>query len=86
VNSVTTRPKLKPELEQHAHYLDGYRLAYEHFEVVDIFPQDSDFAAIIMHDKRPDSVKPWCVQYRGGGHYFGTREELDTYCHSRKFY
>jgi hypothetical protein len=86
VNSVIARPKLKPELERYAHYLDGYRLAYEHFEVIDIIPQDREFAATIMRDRRPNAYKPWCVQYRGGGHYFSTKEELDDYCHSRKFY
>lgn len=80
------KPKLKPELERYERYLDGYRLDYEHFEVIDIIPQDNEFAATIMHDIRPDAVKPWCVQFRGNGHYFITREELDNYCHNRKFY
>jgi hypothetical protein len=83
---MTARLKLKPELERCARYLDGYRLDYEHLEVIDIIPQDREFAAMIMRDQREDAYKPWCVQYRGGGHYFFTREELDDYCHSRKFY
>jgi len=80
------RPELKPELERHAHYLSGYRLAYDTFDVIDIIPQNSRAAAIIMRDKRPRSVKPWCVQYRGNGHYFDTRQELDNYCHRRRFF
>ncbi|MDR1409254.1 MAG: hypothetical protein LBJ12_03070 [Oscillospiraceae bacterium] len=80
------KPQLKTELQQYARYLDGYRLDYEHFDVVDIIPQDKEFAATIMHDHRADAYKPWCVQYHGGGHYFFTREELDDYCHDRKFY
>ncbi|HHV11299.1 MAG TPA: hypothetical protein GXX75_13600 [Clostridiales bacterium] len=83
---MISRQKIKPELERYERYLDGYRLDYEHFEVIDIIPQDNELAAIIMHDIRADAGKPWCVQFRGGGHYFFTREELDDYCHSRKFY
>ena len=82
---MTTIPELKPELRRHKRYLEGYQLAYEHFEVTDIIPQDSKFAVIIMHDKRTDAYKPWCVQYRGSGHYFFTRAELDIYCQGRKF-
>lgn len=76
---------LKPELRQYARYLQGCLLDYEHFEVIDIIPQDEEFAATIMLDRRPNAYKPWCVQYRGGGYYFFTREELDEYCHGRGF-
>jgi hypothetical protein len=82
---MTAIPELKPELQQHRRYLEGYRLAYDHFEVIGIVSQDRDFAAIVMRDMRADAFKPWCVQYRGGGHYFFTREELDEYCRRRKF-
>ena len=78
-------PELRPELRKNKRYLYGYRLAYERFEVVGIVPQDSRFAVIVMRDRRSDAVKPWCVQYRGSGHYFLTRDELDDYCRKRKF-
>ena len=58
-------------------------LDLEHFEVIHILPQDRSNAAVIMRDTRPDSVMPWCVEYRGGGHYFKTVAELQAYCHSR---
>lgn len=61
------------------HYLDGYRLAYDVFEVVEIIPVDREFAAIVMHDKRPDSPAPYCVQYRGGGHYFKEYGDMHHY-------
>jgi hypothetical protein len=66
-------------------YLDGYRLDYKHFDLLDIVPQDEDFAVTVMRDRREDAVKPWCVQYCGGGHYFKTRGEMDEYCRSRKW-
>lgn len=60
-------------------------LDLEHFEVIHILPQDKNNAAIIMYDKRPDSVKPWCVEFMGGGHYFSAVTELMAYCHSRRW-
>lgn len=37
----------------------------------------------IQHD--PDQIKPWCVQYGGGGHYSQTMPEAVDYCRSRKW-
>ena len=60
---------------------DGLDL--EHFEIVHVLPQYSNNAAVVMHDTRPDSIMPWCVEYMGGGRYFKTAAELMAYCHSR---
>ena len=67
-------------------YLHGYMLDYANFSVLEIYPQDKRFAAIIMQDRRANSPTPWCVQYGGGGHYFPTRGELDAYCQRRGWY
>lgn len=82
---MKTVPNLKPELRRYERYLRGYHLAYEHFEVLDIIPQDKTFAVTVMLDRRSDAFKPWCVQYRGNGHYFSTLAELDNYCRERGF-
>ena len=58
-------------------------LDYDNFEVMEILPQDEDFAATIMHDKRPDAYKPWCVQYRGSGRYFFSEVEMHDYMRGR---
>lgn len=31
----------------------------------------------------PDSCRPYCVQYGGGGHYFNTMHETRAYCYGR---
>ncbi len=82
---MTVIPTLKPELQKHRRYLVGYQLDYVNFEVMDIVPQDRRFAVTVMHDRRADAYKPWCVQYRGSGYYFFTREDLDDYCNDRGF-
>jgi len=40
---------------------------------------------LIMRDKRKDAALSWCVQYRGSGQYFKTREEALAYCKGRRF-
>jgi hypothetical protein len=85
VKKLVIIPELKPELQKHKRYLEGYRLDYKNFEVIDIVPQDKEFAVTVMHDRRTDAHKPWCIQYRGSGRYFFTREELDDYCRGRDF-
>lgn len=42
-----------------------------------------DSPIIIMYETNSDSVKPWCVEYRGSGRYFATLEELSEYCANR---
>ncbi|MBT9174038.1 MAG: hypothetical protein DDT21_02449 [Syntrophomonadaceae bacterium] len=71
------RVVIKPDLQR---YLQRYALDLENFEVIEVLPQSRRFAAVILRDKRPEAYKPWCVQNRGGGHYFFSRKELDKYC------
>ena len=33
----------------------------------------------------PTAARPFCVQYRGGGHYFGTEAEALAYCAGRRW-
>jgi hypothetical protein len=72
---------IKPELKR---YL-WRGLDLEIFDLIDILPQNRRFAAIILRNKRPDAYMPWCVEFRGGGHYFFTKAELYEYCRNRKW-
>lgn len=58
-------------------------LDLKNFEVIGIHPQTQDRAVIIMYDKRADSKKRWCLQFRGSGRYFETAEEALDYFRSR---
>jgi len=81
----STVPGLRPDLQQYEHYLRGHSLDHDNFEVIDIVPQDKELAVTVQHDRRRDAVKPWCVRYRGSGHYFSTLVELNNYCQGRRF-
>jgi len=83
---ITDEELQKQTTSPHWRYLRGYMLDYDNFEVIEIIPQNKRFAATIMHDRREESIHPWCVQYAGNGHYFATRGELDTYCRRRGWY
>lgn len=59
-------------------------LDFNRYSVVEIIPQDRCNAVIIM--KSNDKTNPhWCLQYRGGGHYFDTAQQLLNYYNKREF-
>lgn len=60
-------------------------LALDDFDVVEILPQNTHHAVIVMHNKNSEAPTPWCLQYCGNGHYFETRDELDSYFKKRRF-
>lgn len=55
------------------------------YEVIEIRPQDRQNAAIIMRNRNASDKYLWCVQFRGGGHYFETHQQVLDYCTSRKW-
>lgn len=63
------------------HYLWA-GLDYERYEVVRIIPQNTQSAAIIMKSQN-DYDTPWCIEYRGCGHYFETFKELQDFYRER---
>lgn len=59
-------------------------LDFNRYSVAEIIPQDRYNAVIIM--KSNDKTNPhWCLQYRGGGHYFDTVQQLLNYYNKREF-
>lgn len=61
-------------------------LKLDRFAVVAIWPQNGSEAVILMRSRWPaDDPTPWCVAYRGGGHYFATAAEAFAYCENRDF-
>ena len=60
-------------------------LNLDDFDVIDILPQNTRHAVIIMRNKNSEVPTPWCLQYCGNGHYFNSKEELDNYFKKRKF-
>lgn len=64
------------------HYL-WTGLDLKRFEVLTIVPETENEAVIVMRDGMKDSVKPWCVEYRGSGKYFESLELLNEYCKMR---
>lgn len=57
-------------------------LDYDRYQVIQIIPQSSHNAAIIMKS-RNNYDTPLCVEYRGGGHYFDTFKELQDFYKKR---
>lgn len=57
-------------------------LDFNRYSVVEIIPQDRCNTVIIMRSTDPADLH-WCVEYKGGGHYFDTLEELADYCKKR---
>ena len=53
-------------------------LDYDRYEVIKIIPQTTNFAAIVMKSRNTIDT-PWCLEYRGTGHYFDTYEELQKF-------
>ena len=62
-------------------------LNLERFSVVAIWPQPGEkkYAVLLMLSRDIDDPAPWCVQYRGNGHYFSTVQEAFNYCVERRF-
>jgi len=70
-----------PREELEKRYLwDGLDL--EKYDVIRFLPQNAREAVILMKAKF-DTPRPYCVEYRGSGHYFTTFEELTAYCEQR---
>jgi len=75
---------VNPSVMNLSHYI-WKGLDTDHFDVIDIKPQNSEHAVIVMRDNRQGAYKPWCAEYLGSGHYYFTKEEMYDYCHSRKW-
>lgn len=52
------------------------------FQVIRITLSESGNPIVIMRRKEPDN-RPWCLEYRGSGHYFETEEQLKHYYNKR---
>ena len=48
------------------------------FKVIQITLSGSGNPIVIMRRKEPDN-QPWCLEYRGNGHYFETEAQLKQY-------
>lgn len=57
-------------------------LDFKKYSIISIIPQDSRNVVIVMRSTDPADLH-WCVEYKGGGHYFDTLEELADYCKKR---
>lgn len=69
---------------QNKYLWDGLNL--DRFAVIAIWPQSKEEVVILMRSRWPDDdPAPWCVQYRGNGHYFASAHEALEYCAGRKF-
>lgn len=72
---------MENKCEQEQYLWDGLDL--ENYDIIGIHPQTTGQAVIIMRDNREDSLRPWCLQYRGTGRYFETAEDAIQYFKSR---
>lgn len=56
------------------------------FAVVAIWPQNAKEAVVLMR-RRGGALEsyPWCIEYRGSGHYFQTLDAAMEYCTDRNF-
>lgn len=64
---------------------DGLNL--NRFAVVAVWPQpkETKYAVLLMRSRDKGDPAPWCVQYRGNGHYFETVQDAFGYCTKRGF-
>lgn len=51
----------------------------ENYLVLDVCPQATGEAVIVLYDKRPRIKKPWRLAYRSSDYYFETQEALEHY-------
>ena len=55
----------------------------ENYDIIGIHPQTTNRSVIILRNKREDSVRPWCLHYRGTERQFKTAEEALQHFKSR---
>ena len=62
-------------------------LNLKRFAVVAVWPQPDEkkYAALLMRCRDKNDPVPWCVHYRGNGHYYATAQEAFDYCEERGF-
>lgn len=53
----------------------------EGWEQIEVVAHRKGWPVEIGH--KPDSYRPYCVQYAGNGHYFNTLHEARAYCCGR---
>lgn len=58
----------------------------DNYDIIGIHPQSSGSAVIIMRYNREDSLRPWCLHFRGTDRYYETAEEALHYFKSRKWH
>ena len=60
-------------------------LDLEKYDIIGIHPQTGNRSVVIMRNKRGDTLRPWCLQYRGTIRDFKTADEAIEYFKSREW-